>query len=94
VIVAGGEQASTVTLTRSDTTQFRVRFFHKIFEEELGSIMGHFGPVHALSFSPDGRRYCLFSSKNIQKSFVNHSLISLFQFCEWCRRWLCSFASL
>jgi translation initiation factor 3 subunit I len=58
VIVAGGEQVYSVTQTRLDTTQFRIRFFHKIYDkEELGSIMGHFGPVNALSFSPDGRSF-------------------------------------
>jgi translation initiation factor 3 subunit I len=41
-------------LTKLDTTQFKTRFFHKLYETELGSLMGHFGPVNALTFSPDG----------------------------------------
>jgi hypothetical protein len=49
-----------------DKNQFNVRFFHLIFEEEIGSIQGHFGPVNVLSFSPEGDGYlynalCLFS---------------------------------
>jgi len=38
-------------------SQFKVRFFHSIFGEELGSILGHFGPVNCLTFSPDGRSF-------------------------------------
>jgi translation initiation factor 3 subunit I len=57
VIVGGGESAVDVTLTQANTEQFKVRFFHSIFEEELGSVLGHFGPVHCLCFSPDGRSF-------------------------------------
>ena len=28
-----------------------------MFEEELGTISGHFSPVNTLEFSPDGRAY-------------------------------------
>jgi len=34
-----------------------VRFFHLIFEDEIGSVPGHFGPVNVLSFSPDGEGF-------------------------------------
>jgi translation initiation factor 3 subunit I len=54
IILGGGEAAINVTLTKLDTTQFKTRFFHKLYETELGSLMGHFGPVNALTFSPDG----------------------------------------
>lgn len=57
IIVGGGESAVEVTLTQANTEQFKVRFFHSIFEEELGSVLGHFGPVHCLCFSPDGRSF-------------------------------------
>jgi len=57
VIVGGGQSAEAVTTSRMDSSQFKVRFFHKIFAEELGSIPGHFGPVNTLSFSPDGRSF-------------------------------------
>jgi len=46
-----------VTTTRVDKNQFKVRFFHLIFEEELGSVQGHFGPVNTLSYSPDGKGF-------------------------------------
>jgi len=57
VIVGGGQSAESVTTTRVDNAQFRVRFYHLIFEEELGSVQGHFGPVNVLSYSPDGKGF-------------------------------------
>lgn len=54
VIMGGGQSAESVTTTRVESAQFRVRFFHLIYAEELGSVQGHFGPVNVLSFSPDG----------------------------------------
>lgn len=56
VILGGGQEAVDVTTTRNQG-KFRVRFFHVIYEEELGSIEGHFGPVNALHFNPDGRSF-------------------------------------
>ena len=57
VIVGGGERAEEVTQSELTTSQFKVRFYHSIFCGELGSILGHFGPVNALTFSPDGRQF-------------------------------------
>jgi translation initiation factor 3 subunit I len=57
VIIGGGQSAEAVTTQKLDSSQFKVRFFHKIFTDELGSIPGHFGPVETLSFSPDGRSF-------------------------------------
>jgi len=57
VILGGGQSHESVTTSNVDSKQFRVRFFHSIFEQELGSVPGHFGPVNVLSFSPDGRSF-------------------------------------
>jgi translation initiation factor 3 subunit I len=57
VITGGGQSAESVTTTRVDSSQFKVRFWHMIYEEELGSIAGHFGPVNVVSFSPDGEGF-------------------------------------
>jgi len=57
VIIGGGQSAESVTTQKQDSSQFKVRFFHKIFNEELGSLPGHFGPVETLAFSPDGHSF-------------------------------------
>jgi len=57
VIVGGGESAEEVTMSELTAANFKVRFFHSIFCGELGSILGHFGPVNALAFSPDGKQF-------------------------------------
>jgi len=54
VLLAGGQQASQVTTTRQDTAQFRLRFFHKIYQNEIATLVGHFGPVNSVAFAPDG----------------------------------------
>jgi len=57
IVLGGGQSADTVTTTRVENSQFRARFFHSIYEEELGSIQGHFGPVNVISYSPDGKSF-------------------------------------
>lgn len=34
-----------------------IRFFHLPFEEEIGRVKGHFGPINTLAFHPDGRSF-------------------------------------
>lgn len=57
VLLGGGQSAESVTTTRVDSAQFRVRFHHLIYQEELGSVQGHFGPVNAIAFKPDGKGF-------------------------------------
>jgi len=57
VLMGGGADASTITMTKAGVNQFRCRFFHMIFEEEIGSVAGHFGPVNRLAYSSDGRGF-------------------------------------
>jgi len=57
IIMGGGERAEDVTTSISTTEQFQVRFYHSIYEEELEKVLGHFGPVNAISFNPDGRSF-------------------------------------
>jgi len=57
VILGGGQSAESVTMTRVDNAQFKVRFFHKVHQEELGSVQGHFGPVNIVRWSPDGKSF-------------------------------------
>lgn len=57
IVLGGGQDAASVTTTSSRSGKFEAIFFHKIFEEEIGAVKGHFGPLNALAFSPDGRSY-------------------------------------
>lgn len=54
----------SVTTTSLRQGKFETRFWHKIFEEEVGRVKGHFGPVNTCvrTFPPAGRhshRYLL-----------------------------------
>ncbi|PJF17861.1 WD40 repeat-like protein [Paramicrosporidium saccamoebae] len=57
VLVAGGQEALNVTTTSSRAGQFEARFFHEIWESEIGRVRGHFGPINTLAYAPDGRGY-------------------------------------
>lgn len=56
VILAGGQEAKDVTISKS-SGKFDSRLYHMIYAEEFGQIKGHFGPVNSLQFSPDGRGF-------------------------------------
>eukprot|EP01096_Ripella_sp_DP13-Kostka_P016323 TRINITY_DN7924_c1_g1_i1.p1 TRINITY_DN7924_c1_g1~~TRINITY_DN7924_c1_g1_i1.p1 ORF type:complete len:325 (-),score=140.10 TRINITY_DN7924_c1_g1_i1:94-1068(-) len=53
ILVGGGQSAESVTTTRTDPTQFHLRLFHKVFQDEIASVPGHFGPVNCLAYSPN-----------------------------------------
>lgn len=57
VILGGGQEAMQVTTTSTRAGKFEVRIFHKIFEEEIGRVKGHFGPINTVRFQPDGKGY-------------------------------------
>eukprot|EP01018_Ginkgo_biloba_P035392 Gb_07392 [translate_table: standard] len=57
VVVGGGQEASHVTTTDRRAGKFEATFYHKILEEEIGGVKGHFGPINALAFNPDGRSF-------------------------------------
>jgi len=57
VIVGGGQDTMSVTTTSSKAGHFQVDFFHLVYQEYMGAVKGHFGPVNTLSFSPDGKGY-------------------------------------
>lgn len=57
VLLGGGQDASQVTTTAAKAGGFEARFFHKIFQEEFGSVRGHFGPINSVAFSPSGRSF-------------------------------------
>ena len=57
VIVGGGQAAMDVTTTSARQGKFEARFYHKIFEEEIGRVRGHFGPLNYVAVSPLGTVY-------------------------------------
>eukprot|EP00249_Psilotum_nudum_P007535 c20636_g1_i1 orf=395-1375(+) len=57
VVIGGGQEASQVTMSDRRAGKFEAIFFHMIYEEEIGRVKGHFGPINALAFSPDGRGF-------------------------------------
>lgn len=57
VVLGGGQDAMSVTTTHGKAGKFEARFFHAIFEEEIGAVKGHFGPINTLAFHPEGTGY-------------------------------------
>lgn len=55
VILGGGQDAMNVTQTSSRQGKFEARFYHKIFEEEVGRVKGHFGPLNTVAVDPTGK---------------------------------------
>jgi translation initiation factor 3 subunit I len=55
IFVGGGQDAKDVALTQEKGASFETRIFSLITGKYLGQIKGHFGPVHSLEISPDGR---------------------------------------
>ena len=46
VLLGGGQEAMSVTTTSLRQGKFETRFWHKVFEEEVGRVKGHFGPIN------------------------------------------------
>ncbi|CDF38619.1 Translation initiation factor eIF3, subunit I [Chondrus crispus] len=57
ILLGGGQEASQVTTTGDRQGKFEGKIFHLVYEEELGRVKGHFGPINTVAFSPDGKQY-------------------------------------
>lgn len=57
VILGGGQAAMDVTTTAARQGKFEARFYHKIFEDEVGRVRGHFGPLNTVAADPTGKGY-------------------------------------
>lgn len=57
ILLGGGQEAMSVTTTSGKVGKFETRFFHLVYEEEFGTVKGHFGPINALDINPNGRCY-------------------------------------
>jgi translation initiation factor 3 subunit I len=52
VILGGGQDAMEVTTTSAKSGHFETDFFHLVYEQFMGSVKGHFGPINTLAFNP------------------------------------------
>ena len=57
ILLGGGQEAMEVTTSHTKSGKFEARFFHLIFEEEIGRVKGHFGPINTIAFHPNGKQY-------------------------------------
>jgi len=57
IILGGGQEAANVTMSDARMGKFEIKWFHKVFGDELGSVRGHFGPINTLDFSYDGNSF-------------------------------------
>jgi translation initiation factor 3 subunit I len=57
VLLGGGQEAMSVTTTSLRQGKFETRFWHKVFEEEVGRVKGHFGPINTIAVHPSGVGY-------------------------------------
>lgn len=57
IIMGGGQDARDVTTTSLAEGKFDAMIFHKIFEEMIGRVKGHFGPINCISIHPEGKSY-------------------------------------
>jgi len=48
---------------------FEIRLTNLVYEEEMGKIAGHFGPVNCLTFYPDGRGFVSGGEEGIVRIF-------------------------
>jgi len=59
VLLGGGQDAMNVTTTGARQGQFEVRFWHRVFEEELARAKGGFGPCNTIACHPKGTGYTI-----------------------------------
>lgn len=57
ILMGGGQDAKDVTTTASSSGKFEALIWHMIFEEEIGSVKGHFGPMNSVAWFRDGRGF-------------------------------------
>jgi translation initiation factor 3 subunit I len=54
IVLGGGEESMTVTMTSVSAGQFEAKLYHMIFEDEFARFKGHFGPINSIVFDPAG----------------------------------------
>ena len=79
-MLGGGQDAMAVTTTSSRQGKFEVQFFHLAFEEEIGRVKGHFGPINTLAFHPLGKGYASGGEGKRTKLFVFNIFLKMDSF--------------
>lgn len=57
VIMGGGQDARDVTTTSLAEGKFDAMIFHKVFQDMIGRVKGHFGPINCIAVHPQGTSY-------------------------------------
>merc|ERR1712151_870727 len=57
ILLGGGQDAKDVTTTGASSGKFEALLWHMVYEEEIGSVKGHFGPMNTITWFPDGRGF-------------------------------------
>jgi len=57
ILMGGGQDAKDVTTTAGSSGKFESLLWHMVYEEEIGSIKGHFGPLNTLAWFRDGKGF-------------------------------------
>lgn len=74
VVLGGGQEAMDVTTTTTKSGKFDARFYHLVYEEEIGRVKGHFGPINSVRFHPDGKRF-VFSNSTDPSYCLYHTFL-------------------
>merc|ERR1712003_264068 len=69
VLLGGGQDAKDVTTTAASSGKFEATIWHMIYEEEIGSIKGHFSPINSVAWFPDGRGFVTGAEEGIVRVF-------------------------
>lgn len=78
IILGGGQDARNVTTTAGGEGKFDAKIFHKIFQDEIGRVKGHFGPLNCLSIHPDATSYVSGGEEGLIR--LHHLPKSFFEF--------------
>jgi len=57
ILMGGGQDAKDVTTTGGSSGKFETLIWHMVFNEEIGTVKGHFGPMNTLAWRRDGRGF-------------------------------------
>lgn len=57
LLLGGGQDAKDVTTTAGSSGKFEALLWHMVYEEEIGTIKGHFGPMNTLAWRRDGKGF-------------------------------------